>query len=248
MANSIIFGATSAIAAEVAKQLAVDGDNIVLVGRNVDKLTRLHKDLLVRADKQQKVIMLSADLTDYELHQSLFDQALQSLGSLDRVLVAHGTLPDQKRCEESVEQALDAFNTNALSAMSLITIAANYLESRSSGSLIAISSVAGDRGRQSNYVYGAAKGMLTLFMQGVRNRLASKGVQVLTVKPGFVDTPMTQNFDKRGLLWAQSEDVARGIVSAIYSGKDVVYLKWFWRWIMWVIKLIPEKIFKKLKL
>lgn len=248
MANTIIFGATSAIAAECAKLLVSEGDSVYLVGRNMEKLERLRKDLVVRANDRQKIEAANADLDDQARHQELFDQAVASFGSLDRILIAHGTLPDQKQCESSVERTMQALNTNALSAVSLLTIAANYLESRGSGSLVAISSVAGDRGRQSNYVYGAAKGMVTLFMQGLRNRLAKQGVQVLTVKPGFVDTPMTQGITKKGALWAQPDAIAKGIISAIHRGRNEVYLLWFWRWIMLIIKCIPENIFKKLSL
>jgi short-subunit dehydrogenase len=124
---------------------------------------------------------------------------------------------------------------------------ANLMEAQGSGTIAVISSVAGDRGRQSNYVYGAAKGMVTRFLQGLRNRLAKRGVQVLTIKPGFVDTPMTAAF-KKGALWAQPDAVARGIVAAVDAGKDEVYLPGFWRLIMAIIRHIPEPIFKRLSL
>jgi hypothetical protein len=132
--------------------------------------------------------------------------------------------------------------------ISLTTLLANRFEQRGRGTLIAISSVAGDRGRQSNYVYGAAKGMISLLLQGLRNRLSSKGIQVITIKPGFVDTPMTAAFEKKGLLWAQPDQIAKGIVAAVERGRDEVYLPWFWRWIMLVIRHIPERLFKRLQL
>jgi short-subunit dehydrogenase len=162
-------------------------------------------------------------------------------------LIAHGTLPDQKACEASVELLQQEIDNNGLSVVALCTRLANLMEPRGQGTIAVISSVAGDRGRQSNYVYGAAKGMVTRFLQGLRNRLARKGVQVLTIKPGFVDTPMTAAFPK-GLLWAKPESVAQGIVAAVDRKKDVVYLPGFWCLIMMIIRHIPEFIFKKLSL
>jgi len=129
-----------------------------------------------------------------------------------------------------------------------LTLVANRFEARRGGTIAVISSVAGDRGRKSNYVYGAAKGMVTLFLQGLRNRLAAAEVQVLTIKPGFVDTPMTAAIPKGGPLWAKPEDIATGILAAIEKKRDVVYLPWFWQWIMLIIRMIPERIFKRLSL
>lgn len=248
MANIIIFGATSAIATETAKLFIGAGDNLFLVARNAERLTRLVKDLRIRCANGQRVSYAVADLNHFDQHESLYHSASEELGKIDVILVAHGSLPDQKQCEASVEQTLVEMNTNGMSAISLLTLGANLLEKQGYGTLVAISSVAGDRGRQSNYVYGAAKGMLTLFMQGLRNRLAKQGIQVLTVKPGFVDTPMTQSFDKGGPLWAEPKEIAQGIQKAILKKKDQVYLLWFWRWIMLIIKCIPERIFKRLSL
>lgn len=249
MANVLLLGATSAIAAECAKLFVARGDSVCLVGRNQQKLERLVKDLRVRAPSASQTLTVEmCDLSDHTQHERLFKKSLEHLGSIDIMLLAYGSLPDQKQCEASLETTLKEINTNGLSAISLLTIGANYFEERGSGSLVAISSVAGDRGRQSNYVYGSAKGMLTLFMQGLRNRLAKSGVQVLTIKPGFVDTPMTQSFKKGGPLWAQPEQIASGILKAIDKGCNEVYLLWFWRWIMFIIKAIPEFIFKKLSL
>ena len=162
-------------------------------------------------------------------------------------LIAHGTLPDQAECEASAALTRQALQVNALSVIELLTELANRLQAQGSGTLAVISSVAGDRGRKSNYVYGAAKGMVSIFLQGLRNRLHSHGVRVITIKPGFVDTPMTESFDK-GVLWARPDRVARDIVSAIDKGRDVVYTPWFWRYILWVIRGIPEGVFKRLGL
>jgi hypothetical protein len=187
------------------------------------------------------------EATDLAAHEPMLVAAEEALGGIDIALIAHGTLPDQKACEASVELTLQEINTNGLSVIALATRVANRMEAQGSGSIAVISSVAGDRGRQSNYVYGAAKGLVTRFLQGLRNRLAKKGVQVLTIKPGFVDTPMTAAF-KKGALWAQPDDVARGILAAIENGKNEVYLPGFWWLIMAIIRHIPEPIFKKLSL
>ena len=191
--------------------------------------------------------LLARDLGDTSTHAELIERAQAFLQGIDVVLIAYGSLPDQAACETDVEQMLTELNTNFISVTALLTRLANELEKQGSGVLAVISSVAGDRGRQSNYVYGAAKGGLSVFLQGLRNRLASKGVHVLTVKPGFVDTPMTTDF-KKGLLWVSAETVAQGIVRAITKKRNTVYLPGFWWAIMLVIKLIPEPVFKRMKL
>jgi short-subunit dehydrogenase len=247
MTNILIFGATSAIATECARLWASQGNSLFLVARNQAKLDSLVTDLRVRSSGDQHIEGLCSDLNTMNNHQSLFAKALSGLGKLDIVFIAHGSLPDQTACEQSVKLTLDEITTNALSAISLLTIAGNHFETQQSGVIAAISSVAGDRGRQSNYVYGSAKGMVTLFMQGLRNRLAKKGVAVVTIKPGFVDTPMTANI-KKGLLWAQPEAIAKGIINAINKRKNEVYLPWFWCGIMLIIRHIPETIFKRLSL
>ena len=241
----LVIGATSAIAEAAARQWAARGDALFLVGRKRQRLDDIAADLKVRGARQTGVFVM--DATDVAAHAAMLEAAVVELGGLDVALIAHGTLPDQKACEASVELSLREIDANGLSVIALCTRLANHFEAQGSGSIAVISSVAGDRGRQSNYVYGAAKGMVTRFLQGLRNRLAKKGVQVLTIKPGFVDTPMTAAFPK-GALWAQPADVARGILAAVDRGRDEVYLPGFWRLIMLVIRHIPEAIFKKLSL
>jgi short-subunit dehydrogenase len=248
MQRIVIFGATSAIASACARLWVTKGASLFLIGRNPNKLNALLADLLVRAAPDQIVAGTSVDLNELERHEDLLAQAQTTLGGIDVVLIAQGSLPDQKSCEQSVECTLKEITTNALSVISLLTLAANRFEAQGAGTLAAISSVAGDRGRQSNYVYGAAKGMVAIFLHGLRNRLAKSNVHVVTIKPGFVETPMTAAFEKRGILWAQPEKIARGIVWAIEKKKDVIYLPRFWRWIMFVIRLIPEGIFKRMSL
>lgn len=245
MQKICIFGATSTIAEATARLFAADGAGLFLVGRDEKKLQSIADDLRVRG--AGSVITAVCDARDFGAHQALIDEAWQALSGVDILLVGHGTLPDQQRCENSFPELQREFETNALAVMSLLTHTANRFECRGSGTLCVISSVAGERGRQSNYVYGAAKGAVSLFMAGLRNRLHSKGVHVLTVKPGFVDTPMTAAF-KKSPLWAQPERIARGIYKAITMKKDVVYLPWFWSPIMWLIRAFPECIFKRLRL
>jgi len=245
MSNMIVFGATSAIAQQCIRLYAADGWGLFLVGRNADKLQTVADDALARG--AARVEQAALDLNELDRHAALIDDAIERLGGLDIALIAHGTLSDQPACQASVQQTLAEINTNLVGPLSLLTLLANVFERNRAGSIVVISSVAGDRGRQSNYVYGAAKGGLTVFLQGLRNRLQRSGVQVLTVKPGFVDTPMTAEFDK-GALWASAADIAAGIRRAVDKRRDVAYLPWFWRPIMWTIRTIPEFVFKRLSL
>lgn len=245
MRKILIIGATSAIAQATAQLFAQKHHALFLVGRDADKLEAIAADLKVRGAHQ--VDYTALDLNEFQQHSSTIEQAYERLEGLDTVLIAHGTLDDQKACEQDYAKAELALQTNFLSVVSLLTIIANRLEKQRYGCIAVISSVAGDRGRQSNYVYGSAKGAVSIFLQGLRNRLHSANVCVLTIKPGFVDTPMTTHF-KKGILWAKPEMVARGIYRAIEKRKNVVYLPWFWWFIMAIIRNIPEVIFKRMKL
>lgn len=249
MKSILIIGATSAIAEHCARLWAADGAKLFLVGRNAERLAMIADDLRVRGQAHGvQVATFVMDATDTASHQAMLDAALAHLGKLDAALIAHGTLPDQKACEASVDMTLAEIAGNGLSVVALAARLANVFERQGSGCLAAIGSVAGDRGRQSNYTYGAAKALVDRFFEGLRNRLAPKGVSVLLVKPGFVDTPMTAAFDKGGPLWATPDRVAREIVAAMASGKQVLYTPWFWRWILLIIRHIPERIFVRLKL
>lgn len=245
MKKILIIGATSAIANETAKLFAKDGAELFLVGRSGDKLQAIEADLKVRG--AVSVASHKLDFTQLTGYEEMIDAAINMLGGMDAVLIAHGTLPDQKECEQSPEKMLEEYTVNCTSFLKLLTLLGNYFEKQGKGTIAVITSVAGDRGRQSNYVYGSAKGAVSLFLQGLRNRLASKGVNVLTIKPGFVDTPMTADVPKNP-LFASAQKVAKGIYSAMKSGKDVVYLPGFWKIIMGIIKSVPERIFKGLKL
>jgi short-subunit dehydrogenase len=245
MSNILIIGATSAIAEHCARLWAARGDTLFLVGRNQERLSVIASDLKVRGAAQ--VYEQYADLNAIDQQAELIESAYSTLKKIDAVLIAHGTLSDQDACQQSVKLTLDEIQNNALSTVALLTILANHFEQQGLGSIAVISSVAGDRGRASNYVYGSAKAMVTTFTSGLRQRLTSRGVNVVTIKPGFVDTPMTTSF-KKGLLWAQPNTVAKQIVKAIDQKKSVVYAPGFWRWIMLIIQHIPNVVFKRIKL
>ncbi len=216
-----------------------------MLGRNEERLTAIVADLKVRGAESVQYALL--DVNDFSQHAAVLDVAATALAGIDIVLIGHGTLGDQSTCERDVTATLMELNTNAISVISLLTHLTCYFEAQKHGTIAVISSVAGERGRQSNYIYGTAKGAVTIFMEGLRQRLDKFGVQVLTIKPGFVDTPMTTRF-KKGLLWSTPEKIALCISSAIEKRLDVVYAPWFWAGIMWVIRLIPERLFKKLNL
>jgi hypothetical protein len=245
MRKILICGATSAIARETARLFAREGDRFYLVGRDMNRIEAVARDLNARG--ANKTDCFAVDLNEFDLHETIIRNAMESLNGLDTVLVAHGTLSDQDACEKEYRLAEQEFRTNFLSVVSLLTPIANIFEKQGCGSIVVISSVAGERGRQSNYVYGTAKGAVSLFLQGLRNRLHTKGVHVLTVKPGFVDTPMTEHLPKN-ILFAQPEDIAKGIYRAITRKKDIVYLPGYWRFIITIITHIPEIYFKRLNL
>ncbi len=245
MKKILIIGATSAIAQETARIFAKEGDELFLIGRSEEQLPIICTDLQTRGAR--KVDYLAYDLNDLDGHVNLLETVKKNMGEIDVVLIAHGTLGNQSRCERSALEALQEIKTNLLSSISLLTILGNYFEHQKSGCIVVITSVAGDRGRKSNYIYGTAKGGLSIFLEGLRNRLYKAGVSVLTIKPGMVDTPMTRHFPK-GILWANPKDVARSIHSAIGHKKDVVYAPWYWWGIMKILRAIPNRIFKKLDL
>jgi short-subunit dehydrogenase len=188
-----------------------------------------------------------ADLDDVDHHPALLDEAERALGSIDAALIAHGTLGVQAACEADFALTRREWRTNFISPASLAAHLANRMERARKGTIVAISSVAGDRGRRSNYVYGTAKGALSIFLEGLRARLHGTGVAVVTVKPGFVDTPMTAGF-RKGALWSSPAQIAAGIERAMRRGSGEVYLPRFWWAIMFVIRHLPEAIFVRLKI
>lgn len=245
MKKILIIGATSAIAQAVAQRYAAKGATLYLLARNEEKLEAFAKDLKVRGATQVQYALFDAD--DTSGHETVLNQAIAALDGFDICLVAYGTLSDHKACEASAALMQQAMHTNAVSVMSLLTHLGNYCAAQQSGTLAVISSVAGDRGRQSNYVYGAAKGALSIFLQGLRNRLFHSGVHVLTIKPGFVDTPMTAHLPKSA-MWASPDQVAKGIEKAIAGKRNTAYIPGWWLIIMLIIRSIPEAVFKRLKM
>ena len=241
----LIVGAASAIAQEAARCFARDGVEFFLIARSAEKLEDIGNDLKVRGAKRVETFVL--DVNDFDRHQEMVETAIKTLDGLDMVLISHGTLGDQQKCEKSATETLKEFTTNCTSVISLLTILADYFEQQRRGCIAVVSSVAGDRGRKSNYVYGASKGAVSIFLQGLRNRLDKSGVAVVTIKPGIVDTPMTAAL-KKGLLFANVRGVGQGVYQAMKKRKEVVYLPWYWRPIMFMIRRIPEPVFKKLSM
>jgi short-subunit dehydrogenase len=241
----LIVGATSAIAEATARLLAQRGDALFLTGRRADSLAAIAADIAIRG--ASKVGTATLDANELERHERVLAEAERFMGGLDTVLIAYGTLSDQKACEGSADLTIHELTSNAVSVAALLMRVADRFQRQRSGTIAVISSVAGDRGRQSNYVYGSAKALVTAFASGLRQRLRKFGVAVITIKPGFVDTPMTAAF-RKGLLWAKPQQVAAGIVRAIDHSAAVAYLPAFWRPIMFIIRAIPESLFARLTL
>ena len=241
----VVFGATSAIAQGWMRLLAPHGASFFLVARNPGRLESVAKDLVARG--AAAVHAETADLDDTARHPALLDRSAGLLEGLDCALIAHGILGDQAACERDFAEAAASLQTNFLSPVSLVTWLANFFAAQHSGTIAVISSVAGDRGRRSNYVYGSAKAGLNAFLDGVRNRVDREGVQVLTIRPGFVSTPMTAHLPQ-GPLFATPDKVARDILKAVQSRRDVLYTPWFWAPIMAIVRAIPEWKFKRMDL
>jgi len=241
----LVVGATSAIATETARVYAAYGARLFLTGRDADRLEGVAADLRVRGASTVETAVL--DVTDRRRGAEVMDSAWAAFGGFDVALLAHGVLPDQARCQASAEEALAALDVNFASTVALLTPLANRFEAARAGCIAVITSVAGDRGRQSNYLYGAAKGGLDRFLEGLRNRLFRSGVAVVTLKPGFVDTPMTAGL-RQGPLFVSARRAGRAVHRAIERRRDVAYIPWFWRPIMAMIRALPEPVFKRLRL
>ncbi len=242
----LIIGANSAIAKATARLYATPAHDLYLVARNAETLDVVKADLAARG--AGSVHSAVADFSDNNVCEAVIDAALTSLGRFDLVIMAHSILGDQKQCEQSANSLMQLYQVNTLSSLSLLTLLANQMAQQRSGTIAFISSVAGDRGRPSNYAYGSSKAAVTSFLQGLRARLARVGVHVLTVKPGFVKTPMTEHIDGDGPLWATPDMIAQYIKKGIEKKRNTIYTPWFWWPIMTIIQSIPESIFKKLNL
>ena len=240
MANILIVGATSAIAAQTARLYAARGDSLYLLARSEDKLARLAREL-----GHAVVGHEAGDFTDAEANPGRVDRAFATLDRVDVALIAHGDLGDQRSSECEYKEAFAQIDANFLSAVSLLIPLANKLETQGSGCIAVMSSVAAERGRPRNYTYASAKAAINTYLEGLRSRLYSRGVSVHVLKLGPVDTPMTIDHEKDA-TFSTKEDVARDIVSAIDAGKATAYVPARWRLIMAIVRVLPEAIFQKI--
>lgn len=242
----VVLGATSAIARAMTQELARRGYRLLLAGRDEEDLSRCRADLRVRHGVD--VDTLPFDALDPASHPDFVEIVeRRTAGTLAGIVVAVGLLGDPDRATTEAEHAVELLEVNFVGVVSVLTGLIRLLTERRAGFVLGITSVAGDRGRQSNFVYGSAKAGLSIWLQGLRNRLHADNVRVITIKPGSVDTEMT--FGRRGLLLsAQPETVGAAAVRALDRRRDVVYIPWFWRYIMWIIRSIPEPLFKRLRL
>jgi decaprenylphospho-beta-D-erythro-pentofuranosid-2-ulose 2-reductase len=237
-----VIGATSAIAEAAVRIWSSRGARLVLVGRNADRLEAICADAKVRGAAQVEAVVADCAATEAPLE---LNRIVGILGGLDVVLLAYGALGDQAQLESDPSATASLLQTNFTSVAAWCQKAAIVLEGQGSGALLVIGSVAGDRGRKSNYIYGSSKAGVGVLVEGIAHRLARSGARAVLIKPGFVDTPMTAAVAKKGVLWARPEAVARTIVAAADRGGPVIYAPGFWRAIMFVVRNLPSAIFHK---
>ncbi len=246
MPTVLVLGANAGIGRALAREFALHRYDLILAGRDEEELVILAADLGLRYKVSARAV--TVDLGNFALLDSALKDSFQIAGdSLAGFVLCTGHLGNPEAAKTDLSEARKILEINFAGSALALEIAANHFEQKGRGFICALSSVAGDRGRQSNYLYGSAKGGLTTYLQGLRNRLYHRGVHVITVKPGFVDTRMVFGKGKLPLV-ASPEKVARGIYRAVMSRRNVVYVPWFWRWIMLIIRSIPESIFKRLRL
>jgi decaprenylphospho-beta-D-erythro-pentofuranosid-2-ulose 2-reductase len=241
----VILGAASAIAEAAARIWASRGARLVLVGRDGERLAAIAADLVTRGAAQAVPLTLDCARADA---RARIDEMVETLGGLDVLLLAYGALGDQAELERDPLAAAELIATNFTSAVGWCLAATAVLERQRKGALVVIGSVAGDRGRKSNFIYGATKGGLARLVEGIAHKLAPTGARAVIVKPGFVDTPMTAHIARKGLLWAKPAQVAAVVVAAADKGGPVVYAPWFWRPIMLIIRHLPTAVFDKLNI
>lgn len=242
-----IIGATSGMAEHCARLwVQTEPVRLTLVGRNREKTEAVAADLRVR-NPACVIESMTADFLDVASIRATVDAILQQ-GSPDIVLIAQGTLPDQAECQTDLTLCRDTLEINGISPVLFAEAFVQPMEQANHGTLTIIGSVAGDRGRKSNYVYGSAKGLVSRYAEGLQHRLAKSKVKVVLIKPGPTDTPMTASFKAKGMKMAPVEEVARGIVAAIGKGKTVAYVPGKWRFIMQIIRHIPRLVFNKMNI
>lgn len=241
----VILGAASAIAEATARRWAIDGARLALVARDRDRLESVAANLMILGAAEARIVTLDCATADA---RSRLTQIVEALGGLDILLLAYGALGDQRRMENDPAAAQQLIATNFTSAVAWCLAASEILERQRAGVLLVVGSVAGDRGRQSNYIYGACKGGLARLIEGIAHKLAPLGARAVVIKPGFVDTPMTAAVENKGVLWAKPDAVAAIIVKAADKGGPVVYAPAFWRFVMLVIRNVPAAIFHRTRL
>ena len=241
MKNVLILGATSDMAQAIAKKFAAEGWGLTLAALEPELLGPIADDLRVRSEMEIQALEFNA--LDFSSHRNFYE-SLET--KPDAVICAFGYMGDQMLARTDLDEARKTIDINFTGAVSILNVVAEDFEKRGHGAIAAISSVAGDRGRQSNYIYGCAKAGLTAYLAGLRNRLAKSGVHVMTVKPGFVRTKMTENLELPAALTATPEQVADAVFQGLEKKRNTLYILWMWRWIMLVIRHIPEFIFKKM--
>lgn len=220
---------------------ANENSSFFLVARDRVKLKSVSNELISIGAKRVEISEFNA--LNPESIDKTIDRCLSVFPDIDGVLVAHGILPDQEECESNYDAIEEAFEVNLLSVLKITTKMANHFEKRGEGFIGAISSIAGERGRQKNYIYGSTKGALTTYLSGLRQRMHNKGVIVLTIIPGVIDTPMTSKFPDR-FFYVKPQKIAKKIKKAIEKDREVIYCPNYWKYIMLLIKIIPERIFK----
>jgi decaprenylphospho-beta-D-erythro-pentofuranosid-2-ulose 2-reductase len=243
MPTVLILGATSDIGYAIAKKFASEKYSIQLASRNPDVLKPFQSDLGIRYNIECTVHAFDAD--QFQTHQSFYNSLPNKP---DITVYVIGYMNDNDKVIQNWQETLTTINANYTGAVSILNILASDYAIKREGVIVGISSVAGDRGRQSNYIYGSAKAAFTAYLSGLRNKLFHSNVHVLTVLPGFVNTKMTEHLNLPKILTASPEYVGNAVFKGVIKKKDIIYVKWFWKWIMLIIKMIPESIFKKKKL
>jgi short-subunit dehydrogenase len=243
----VILGALSAIAIATARIYAAEGAALLLAGRNAERLKGLADDLRARGAVKVETAAMDLEAASAEARKHL-DAWSKALGGIDHVLVIYGYLGAQEKASSDPNELARIVSSNFSTAVQWCEAAAAILRTQKRGSVVAVSSVAGDRGRQSNYAYGASKGGLAIYMQGLAHSLAPLGARAVAIKPGFVDTPMTDGMNKQGALWAKPEAIGRAIRRAADAGGPIQYAPGQWRMIMLVIRAVPAFIFHKTRL
>lgn len=237
----LILGGNSDVGNSLAKDFGKLGSNLILTSRKEGQLDSFKSDLEIRSKINCDVQLF--DVLDFKSHDSFYKNLKTKP---DIVITCIGYLDNQEDSQFNFQESLLSIQTNFTGLVSILNIISNDFEKRGKGVVVGISSVAGDRGRGSNYIYGSSKSGFTSYLSGLRNRLSKLDVKVITVKPGFIKTKMTSHLDLPKILCATPDDISKDIINSINRGKDIIYTKWFWKWIMMIIKIIPESIFKKL--